>query len=102
MKYPSLWLTGPEVNLASKTAWLPRTASLSTPTQASHQIPPGRAVLCAALWLTLCSGVDDVLAILLALTARPEELEVAMISVTYGNVSLQRSAPLLVYPGETG
>ncbi|KAK2611086.1 hypothetical protein N8I77_004462 [Diaporthe amygdali] len=35
-------------------------------------------------------GVDDVLAILLALTARPDELEVAMISVTYGNVSLQR------------
>lgn len=35
-------------------------------------------------------GVDDVLAILLALTARPEELEVAMISVTYGNVTLQR------------
>ncbi|ROW11167.1 hypothetical protein VMCG_00993 [Cytospora schulzeri] len=34
-------------------------------------------------------GVDDVLAILLALTARPDELEVAMISVTYGNVSLQ-------------
>ncbi|KKY36854.1 putative inosine-uridine preferring nucleoside hydrolase [Diaporthe ampelina] len=34
--------------------------------------------------------VDDVLAILLALTARPGELEVAMISVTYGNVSLQR------------
>jgi hypothetical protein len=91
VKYPSLWLTGPEVNLASKTAWLPRTASLSTPTQASHQIP--QALACAALWLTLCAGVDDVLAILLALTARPEELEVAMISVTYGNVSLQRSAP---------
>lgn len=90
MKYPSLWLTGPKVNLASKTAWLPRTASSSTPTQASHQIPG--ALLCTALWLTLCIGVDDVLAILLALTARPEELEVAMISVTYGNVSLQRSA----------
>ncbi|KUI60416.1 hypothetical protein VP1G_07600 [Cytospora mali] len=34
-------------------------------------------------------GVDDALAILLALTARPDELEVAMISVTYGNVPLQ-------------
>ncbi|ROW14836.1 hypothetical protein VPNG_03809 [Cytospora leucostoma] len=34
-------------------------------------------------------GVDDVLAILLALTASPDELEVAMISVTYGNVPLQ-------------
>ncbi|KAF3769118.1 hypothetical protein M406DRAFT_98899 [Cryphonectria parasitica EP155] len=34
-------------------------------------------------------GVDDMLALLLALTARPDELEVAMISVTYGNVPLQ-------------
>jgi inosine-uridine nucleoside N-ribohydrolase len=34
--------------------------------------------------------VDDVLALLLALSASPEELEVAMISVTYGNVPLQR------------
>lgn len=30
------------------------------------------------------------LALLLALSASPEELELAMISVTYGNVSLQR------------
>ncbi|KAK4242384.1 pyrimidine-specific ribonucleoside hydrolase RihA [Achaetomium macrosporum] len=35
-------------------------------------------------------GVDDVLALLLALSASAEELEVAMISVTYGNVPLQR------------
>jgi inosine-uridine nucleoside N-ribohydrolase len=35
-------------------------------------------------------GVDDVMALLLALSASPEELEVAMISVTYGNVPLQR------------
>ncbi|KXX80106.1 Pyrimidine-specific ribonucleoside hydrolase RihA [Madurella mycetomatis] len=34
-------------------------------------------------------GVDDVMALLLALSASPEELEVAMISVTYGNVPLQ-------------
>ncbi|KAJ4418142.1 hypothetical protein N0V85_001572 [Neurospora sp. IMI 360204] len=34
-------------------------------------------------------GVDDVLALLLALSASPEELELAMISVTYGNVPLQ-------------
>lgn len=33
-------------------------------------------------------GVDDVLAMLLALSAAPEELDVAMISVTYGNVPL--------------
>jgi len=35
-------------------------------------------------------GVDDVLAMLLALSASPEEVEVLMISVTYGNVPLQR------------
>ncbi|EFX04280.1 inosine-uridine preferring nucleoside hydrolase [Grosmannia clavigera kw1407] len=35
-------------------------------------------------------GVDDVLAMLLALSASPEELEVVMLSVTYGNVPLQR------------
>lgn len=35
-------------------------------------------------------GVDDVMAILLALSASPEELEVVMISATYGNVPLQR------------
>ncbi|KAH9243300.1 hypothetical protein K456DRAFT_157919 [Colletotrichum gloeosporioides 23] len=34
-------------------------------------------------------GIDDVLAMLLALAASPEELEVMMISVTYGNVPLQ-------------
>lgn len=39
--------------------------------------------------LTYITGVDDVLAILLALSASPEDLEVAMISVTYGNVPLQ-------------
>jgi inosine-uridine nucleoside N-ribohydrolase len=36
------------------------------------------------------SGVDDVLAMLLALAASPEEIEVMMISVTYGNVEVQR------------
>lgn len=46
-------------------------------------------------------GVDDVLALLLALSASPEELELAMISVTYGNVPLQRyvMAGNLLYPG---
>ncbi|CAK7564726.1 MAG: hypothetical protein SEPTF4163_002625 [Sporothrix epigloea] len=34
-------------------------------------------------------GVDDVLAMLLALSASPEDLEVVMLSVTYGNVPLQ-------------
>jgi inosine-uridine nucleoside N-ribohydrolase len=39
--------------------------------------------------LTLSQGVDDVMALLLALSASPEELELAMISVTYGNVPLE-------------
>jgi inosine-uridine nucleoside N-ribohydrolase len=34
-------------------------------------------------------GVDDILALLLALSAKPEELEVLLVSVTYGNVPLQ-------------
>lgn len=34
-------------------------------------------------------GVDDILAILLAFSALPEELEVLLISVTYGNIDIQ-------------
>lgn len=34
-------------------------------------------------------GVDDVLAMLLALAAKPEEIELLMLSVTYGNVEVQ-------------
>ncbi|MCJ1439272.1 hypothetical protein MMC27_008664 [Xylographa pallens] len=34
-------------------------------------------------------GVDDVLAMLLALAATPEDIEVLLISVTYGNVDVQ-------------
>lgn len=45
-------------------------------------------VLCSFL-LTLNQGVDDVLAILLACAAVPEELELLLISVTYGNVDVQ-------------
>ncbi|PVI02086.1 nucleoside hydrolase [Periconia macrospinosa] len=34
-------------------------------------------------------GVDDVLALLLAFSAKPEELEVLMLSLTFGNVEVQ-------------
>lgn len=34
-------------------------------------------------------GVDDILAILLACSASPEEIELLLISVTYGNIDLQ-------------
>jgi inosine-uridine nucleoside N-ribohydrolase len=34
--------------------------------------------------------VDDVLAMLLAFSAKPEELEVLMLSVTHGNVEIQQ------------
>ncbi|KAK5171566.1 putative nucleoside hydrolase [Cryomyces antarcticus] len=34
-------------------------------------------------------GVDDILAMLLAFSAKPEELEVLLISVTFGNVDVQ-------------
>ena len=36
------------------------------------------------------AGVDDVLAMLLALASKPEEVEILMLSVTYGNVEVQR------------
>ena len=39
-------------------------------------------------------GCDDVLALLLALASDPEELEVLLISVTYGNVDVQKLAYL--------
>ncbi len=38
-------------------------------------------------------GVDDILALLLALSASPEELEILLISVTYGNVEVDRLVP---------
>lgn len=69
-------------------SWLPKTVSSSIPILVSGILgaveKPTRTLTQAT------TGVDDVLALLLALTARPEELELAMISVTYGNVSLQR------------
>jgi inosine-uridine nucleoside N-ribohydrolase len=34
--------------------------------------------------------VDDILAMLLALAAKPEEIEILLLSVTYGNVEVQR------------
>lgn len=41
-------------------------------------------------------GVDDILAMLLAFAASPEEIEVLMLSVTYGNVEVQRYVQTLV------
>jgi len=35
-------------------------------------------------------GVDDILALLLALAANPEELEILLISVVAGNVDVQK------------
>jgi hypothetical protein len=40
-------------------------------------------------------GVDDILAMLLAFAASPEEIEVMMLSVTYGNVDVQRYLQIL-------
>jgi inosine-uridine nucleoside N-ribohydrolase len=39
--------------------------------------------------LTLWKVLDDILAILLALSEPPEKLQVLLISVTYGNIDLQ-------------
>lgn len=35
-------------------------------------------------------GVDDILALLFAFASKPEELEVVLISVTFGNVDVQK------------
>lgn len=39
--------------------------------------------------LRLHQGVDDILALLLACSALPEELELLLVSVTYGNIDVQ-------------
>jgi len=41
-------------------------------------------------WCLIRVGVDDILAMLLALAAKPEEIEILLLSVTYGNVEVQR------------
>jgi inosine-uridine nucleoside N-ribohydrolase len=45
--------------------------------------------------LTSSQGVDDVLALLLAFSAHPDELEVLLVSVTYGNVEVQKLVSLV-------
>jgi len=35
-------------------------------------------------------GIDDILAILLALSAKGEDVEVALISLTFGNIEVRR------------
>ena len=40
-------------------------------------------------------GVDDVLAMLLAFASKPEELEILMLSLTFGNVEVQKYVSLL-------
>jgi inosine-uridine nucleoside N-ribohydrolase len=39
-------------------------------------------------------GVDDVFAILLALASKEEELEITLISVTFGNIDVRKYAQL--------
>lgn len=40
--------------------------------------------------LTIAQGIDDVLALLLALSATPEEVEVLLISLTFGNIEVEK------------
>ena len=47
--------------------------------------------------LTLRQGVDDVIAMLLAFSAKPEELDILMLSLTFGNVDVQRHVPILPF-----
>lgn len=59
---------------------------------------PGMAFWCfksmSFVISNLQTGVDDVLALLLALAANPDEIELLLISVTYGNVEVQRYYPI--------
>ena len=41
-------------------------------------------------------GVDDILAMLLAFSAKAEEIEVLLIGVTFGNVEVERYVTCLV------
>lgn len=45
--------------------------------------------IASAYYINEQPGVDDVLALLLALAAKPEEIEILLLSVTYGNVEVQ-------------
>lgn len=40
--------------------------------------------------MTITQGIDDVLALLLALSATPEEVEVLLISLTFGNIEVEK------------
>lgn len=40
--------------------------------------------------LIVTQGIDDVLALLLALFATPEEVEVLLISLTFGNIEVEK------------
>jgi inosine-uridine nucleoside N-ribohydrolase len=42
------------------------------------------------LMLNVLPGVDDMVGLLLSLSATPEELDILLISVTYGNVPLKK------------
>ena len=44
--------------------------------------------------------MDDVLALLLALAGSPDDLEVVLISVTFGNVQVEKSAKSLSGAGQ--
>lgn len=50
------------------------------------------------LYTDAMTGVDDMVGLLLALSATPEELDILLISVTYGNVPLKKSVILPISP----
>lgn len=51
----------------------------------SHFTPRSKTLI-----TTIQQGIDDILAILLALSAKPEELEIQLISLTFGNIEVRR------------
>ena len=51
----------------------------------SHFTPRSKTLI-----TSIQQGIDDILAILLALSAKPEELEIQLISLTFGNIEVRR------------
>lgn len=47
-------------------------------------------VCMGGLLISLNQGVDDILAMLLAFSAGKEELDILMLSLTFGNVEVQK------------
>jgi hypothetical protein len=56
----------------------------------SHQLPTSFLLLRSPQLTTHSQGIDDILGLLLALSAKAEEVEILLISLTFGNIEVRR------------